>query len=96
MVFWLTTGILALAVAAILASALLRNRETEVAPEKYDLNVYKDQLREIEQDAARGVIAADEAERLRTEVSRRILAIDAKTADSTQSEGGPRGVGRLR
>lgn len=95
MVFWLTTGILALAVAAILASALLRNRETEVAPEKYDLNVYKDQLREIEQDAARGVIAADEAERLRTEVSRRILAIDAKMAESTQSEGGPRGVGRV-
>ena len=42
MVFWLTTGILALAVAAILASALLRNRETEVAPEKVDLNVNKD------------------------------------------------------
>ena len=93
MVFWLTTGILTLAVAAILASALLRNRQTEVAPEKYDLNVYKDQLREIEQDAARGVIAADEAERLKTEVSRRILAIDAKMASGTHSEGGPRKIG---
>ncbi len=93
MVFWLTTGILALAVIAILAASMMRQRETDVAPEKYDLDVYKDQLREIEHDAARGIIAEEEAERLKTEVSRRILAIDAKLGSSGGAKGGPRKLG---
>ena len=40
------------------------------------LAIYKDQLSEIERDEARGTLTADEAKRLRTEVSRRILAAD--------------------
>ncbi|MEO0831557.1 MAG: c-type cytochrome biogenesis protein CcmI, partial [Pseudomonadota bacterium] len=41
-----------------------------------DLAVYKDQLRSVERDVARGVVAEEEAERLRLEIKRRILEAD--------------------
>ncbi|MGB0440931.1 MAG: c-type cytochrome biogenesis protein CcmI, partial [Paracoccaceae bacterium] len=44
----------------------------------FDLKVYRDQLREIDRDAARNLVPAEEAERLRTEIARRILAADTK------------------
>ncbi|NIY99592.1 c-type cytochrome biogenesis protein CcmI, partial [Salipiger sp. HF18] len=77
-VFWIIAGATALLVAALLVAALLRGRRETGPAEAWDLQVYRDQLREIERDAARGAIAPDEAERLKTEVSRRILAADAK------------------
>lgn len=49
---------------------------TQAQSGRRDLKVYADQLREIERDLARGVIAADEAERLRTETARRLLEAD--------------------
>ncbi|WP_284154892.1 c-type cytochrome biogenesis protein CcmI [Algicella marina] len=39
-----------------------------------DLGVYRDQLNEIERDLARGTLSSTEAENLRVEISRRILA----------------------
>ena len=76
--FWILAGLMGLAVAALLALAILRGRRETGPAEAFDLQVYRDQLKEIERDAARGTIAADEAERLRVEVSRRILAADAR------------------
>lgn len=40
------------------------------------MRVYKDQLKEVDRDLARGIIPASEAERLRLEISRRILDLD--------------------
>ena len=77
-VFWIIAGATTLLVAALLVAALMRGRRETGPAEAWDLQVYRDQLREIERDAARGAIAPDEAERLKTEVSRRILAADAK------------------
>ncbi|KMW57475.1 hypothetical protein AIOL_002440 [Candidatus Rhodobacter oscarellae] len=76
--FWAVAVGLAGAVAALLALALVRGR-ADAPGEHPDMQVYRDQLSEVERDLARGVIAADEAERIRVEVSRRLLA-----ADSTQ------------
>ncbi|WGW02419.1 c-type cytochrome biogenesis protein CcmI [Tropicibacter oceani] len=78
MMFWIVTTGMALAVAALLARAIVKGRAEAVPTEVFDLQVYRDQLKEIEREAARGVIPAEEAERLRTEVSRRILSADAK------------------
>lgn len=77
-VFWVLTLALTCAVAAILGLALIRGRRDVTPAEAFDLDVYRDQLDEIERDAARGVIAPEDAERLRTEVSRRILAADSR------------------
>jgi len=46
------------------------------------VQVYRDQLAEIDRDLARGVVSADEAERVRIEVSRRLLEAD-KNAQSS-------------
>jgi cytochrome c-type biogenesis protein CcmH len=46
------------------------------AGEKREMRIYAQQLREIERDLARGVVAPDEAGRMRTEISRRLLEAD--------------------
>lgn len=76
--FWILAGGLALAVAILLALGLRAPRSGAAAPAAaYDLRVYRDQLREVEKDLARGVVSAEDAARIRAEVSRRILAADA-------------------
>ncbi|SEO30497.1 cytochrome c-type biogenesis protein CcmH [Salinihabitans flavidus] len=95
MLFWIIAGILALAVAGLLALAVIRGRDSETPAAAYDLQVYRDQLKEVERDTARGVIGADEAERLRTEVSRRILAADTALHRESATQGGGRGARAL-
>lgn len=78
MTFWITISVLAVAVAALMALAILRGRSSDEPPAAYDLRVYRDQLKEVDRDLARGVIGPEDAERIRAEVSRRILAADAQ------------------
>ena len=83
MLFWIVSTLLAIAVAGLLALALLRARGQGEPPAAYDLRVYRDQLREVDRDLARGVIDPADADRIRTEVSRRILAADAQLQEQT-------------
>ncbi|MFN3208360.1 MAG: c-type cytochrome biogenesis protein CcmI [Roseovarius sp.] len=78
MIFWVFAIALGLACAAILGLVLMRGRVGDAPPAAYDLQVYRDQLREVDRDLARGVITPEDAERTRAEVSRRILAADAQ------------------
>ncbi len=72
--FWvLAAAILVACVAAMLGA--LRARGTDSASP--DIEVYRDQLRELERDAARGTLGPQEAEGARAEVARRLLAADA-------------------
>ena len=93
--FWIVAGALTLAVLALLVRALMRGRVGADPAAAYDLRVYRDQLREVDRDLARGVISGPEAERLRTEISRRVLdadrALDA--GDSATTPGVARTVG---
>ncbi|MFB9150656.1 c-type cytochrome biogenesis protein CcmI [Roseovarius ramblicola] len=92
--FWIIAAALAVGTGLLLALAALRGRAGAEPPASYDLRVYRDQLREIERDAKRGVIAGDEAERLRAEVSRRILAADTQLRSGGATAGQPRLAGR--
>ena len=76
MAFWIAAAGIALAVTALLVLALLRGAQGAEAAGTQDLRVYRDQLREIDRDMARGTVTGDEAARLRTEISRRILEAD--------------------
>jgi cytochrome c-type biogenesis protein CcmH len=76
MAFWIAAAGIGLAVTALLLLALLRGRAEDAPAAAYDLRVYRDQLREVDRDLARGVIAPADAERLRTEVARRVLEAD--------------------
>jgi cytochrome c-type biogenesis protein CcmH len=91
--FWILTGALALGLTVALVWALLRGRRATGPAEAFDLQVYRDQLKEVDADAARGKIPEDEAERLRVEISRRLLAADAKVRDATEGGNQPKALG---
>jgi len=75
MVFWIPVGVVtALTIAWTLYPLLKREKSAPAARASYDVQVFKDQLKEIDSDEARGVITKTEAVRIRTEVSRRLLA----------------------
>jgi len=76
MTFWLITSVLAIGACGLLALALWRGHEGARPAAEFDINVYRDQLAEVERDHARGVIDSADAERLSTEISRRILSAD--------------------
>ncbi|MBU9699512.1 c-type cytochrome biogenesis protein CcmI [Rhodobacteraceae bacterium HSP-20] len=88
--FWAAAGGMGAAVAALFVLAMARARADIAAAADFDLKVYRDQLAEIDRDLARGTLPADEAERLRTEVSRRLLDADraARTANRSAGKGG--------
>jgi cytochrome c-type biogenesis protein CcmH len=56
--------------------AFLRPRTVDTPAAAYDLQVYRDQLKEVDRDLERGILTEAEAARARTEVSRRILEAD--------------------
>lgn len=93
MTFWILTGALALAVSAALALTLLRGRKGEASSAAYDLRVYRDQLREVDRDRERGILSDAEAERLRAEVSRKVLAADADLRASGAGTAQPHAAG---
>ncbi|MFC0280344.1 c-type cytochrome biogenesis protein CcmI [Falsigemmobacter intermedius] len=87
--FWVITLALAFAVIGLMLAAAARGRDGATAASA-DLKVYKDQLRDVARDLERGLIAEEEAERLRTEIGRRILAADTtQRAAAGQSRRGP-------
>jgi cytochrome c-type biogenesis protein CcmH len=85
--FWVGALGLALGVVAVLVLALRRASVPAPGTADPDLVIYKDQMAEIARDLARGTINADEAERLRAEVGRRVLE-----ADRSRSAGGTIGA----
>ncbi|MGD1882368.1 MAG: c-type cytochrome biogenesis protein CcmI [Paracoccaceae bacterium] len=94
MTFWIITGTITLAVLTLIALSLYRGRADVETVAAYDLQIYRDQLSEVDRDVARGVLSEADANRVRTEVSRRILAADAalKNAESRVTKGGPAGI----
>ena len=78
MSFWIIAAAGAALVTVLLARALSRGASmpAEIGA-AHDVQVYRDQLAEVERDVARGVLPDADATRVRTEISRRILAADA-------------------
>lgn len=75
--FWISAGAMMVMVALVLVQALRHGKATALAtPQAEDLAVYRDQLAEVERDLTRGTLAEAEAQRLRTEVQRRMLDAD--------------------
>lgn len=95
MVFWIMISFVALAITGLLALVLTRAHQIGEPPAAYDLRVYRQQLRDVEKDLARGVINQSDAERVRAEVSRRILAADALLQQPDSSTHQPVGLSRL-
>ena len=80
MMFWLFAGLLALAIFLVLLLPLLSGARSSVSRAEYDINVYKDQLVELEKDAADGRIGQSELAAARLEIQRRLLAADEEAS----------------
>ena len=93
--YWIVTGVLAVVMAGLLILALLRGQRHTGPAEVFDVQVYRDQLTEVDRDLQRGVISDEDAERLRTEISRRILSADAKMQDDAGGNTQPSGLGLI-
>jgi cytochrome c-type biogenesis protein CcmH len=86
-IFWvISVTIAALAGAWLLRSAARPTQGPGTAP---DLAVYRAQLAELDRDIARATVSPDEAERLRAEIGRRLLAADRLRAASGTATQGP-------
>lgn len=90
MIFALAAALMtALAVAAVLIPVLRRFRRVASRAD-YDLTVYRDQLRELESDRARGLVSEEQIEAARTEIERRMLrAARAREAAQAAEAPGP-------
>lgn len=80
MSFWILTAAIAAACIITILLVLWRGQRGTESAAASDLKVYRDQLAEVDRDVARGVLNADEAERARNEVKRRILEADRALA----------------
>lgn len=88
MMFWIIIAAITLLVVMVLARALWREGpDAQEDAADFDLRVYRDQLAEVERDVARGVVPAEDASRVRTEISRRILSADAERQSNGQGAG---------
>lgn len=74
MLFWVLVSVLTAAVAVALLLPLMRAEAHTDIPQAHDVEVYRDQLAELQRDTANGLISGDEAEFARAEVARRLLA----------------------
>lgn len=94
--FWLICAILVLVVALAITAPLLRMRDGNTpSAASYDLQVYRDQLREVDRDLERGVIGADDAARLQTEIGRKVLEADRRLNDVRPSRSGGGMIGAV-
>jgi cytochrome c-type biogenesis protein CcmH len=75
-IFSLLLALLAFGAALPILAPLMRSNRPILTRASYDQAVYKDQLKELERDIARGLLTAAEAENARLEIQRRLLAAD--------------------
>jgi cytochrome c-type biogenesis protein CcmH len=91
MLMTLLFAAVALAAVAIVCLPLLRGVPGVVDRGYFDRVVYRDQLKEVERDLARGVLDTTEAASARLEIQRRLLGVDvASPAGKTWSARSPR------
>ncbi|MFC3628433.1 c-type cytochrome biogenesis protein CcmI [Paracoccus angustae] len=91
--FWIICAATTIVVGLAIMAPLLRGGRAAAEPAAaFDLRVYRDQLKEVERDLERGVIAPAEAERLRTEIGRKVLDADRRLAQAERGGAGGRGL----
>ncbi|RWE57246.1 c-type cytochrome biogenesis protein CcmI [Mesorhizobium sp.] len=83
MLFWVIAAILTLGASLAVLMPLAGGSKGGSASSDHDLEVYRDQLSELDLDVARGLIQPAEAEEARAEIARRILRLDNAADKST-------------
>ncbi|MHA1568268.1 MAG: c-type cytochrome biogenesis protein CcmI, partial [Alphaproteobacteria bacterium] len=90
MIVWAASGLLVAAALALILWPLLRTSRAAAALGSHDVEVYRDQLAELERDLDRGLIDADEAGAARAEIGRRVLSAGDAAERTAPAPGGRR------
>lgn len=94
MLFWVIAALLTLGASLAVLLPLAGRSAVRATDGAHDLEVYRDQLAELDRDAGRGLIQPAEAGEARAEIARRILkAGKAAVAGSAGPGGGARALG---
>lgn len=95
MLFWVIAALLTLGASLAVLLPLAGRTTIRAADGAHDLEVYRDQLAELDRDAARGLIQPAEAGEARAEIGRRILKADkaAKAGSANSDKTAIRAVG---
>ena len=83
MLVWLIFAVLTAATLFAVLMPLARDRQAISARAEFDAEIYRDQLRQIDDEAETGVLNPEEAEAARLEVSRRLLATAPDDGDAS-------------
>ncbi len=73
MVFWISAAILTVGATLFVLLPLTRRAKTSASDSQYDVEVYRDQLLELDADERRGLIDHVSSEQARAEIGRRLL-----------------------
>ena len=76
MIFWIVAGLMSVIVAAALVIPLLRAKAHSSDANDYDVEVYKDQIAELDREHSAGRLTNDQVAAARAEIARRLLAAD--------------------
>jgi len=94
MLFWILAALMTVAVAIVLLVPLVRRADAGADEQDFDIEVYRDQLREIERDVGDALISPEEAEFARAEVGRRLLKASKKQARKATTSSRAAWIGR--
>jgi cytochrome c-type biogenesis protein CcmH len=89
--FWVVAALLTLGSCLAILWPLMRPLKDAAAGGAHDIEVYRDQLSELERDSARGLISPAEADEARAEIARRILRADQRRAAGAPAVNGRTG-----
>ncbi|OQM73598.1 c-type cytochrome biogenesis protein CcmI [Manganibacter manganicus] len=86
MVFWVIAALLTLGASLAVLLPLTRRPKTAPAGAEHDLEVYRDQLAELDKDTERGLIPPSDAQEARAEVARRIIRVASAEKQANKAE----------
>ena len=89
---WAIFMAMTLAAAGALLIPFLRQRGDNPSRAAYDVEIYRDQLAEIDRDRQRGLIGEAEAKAARTEIGRRALAADTAERSAVKQAAVPQAL----
>ncbi len=92
--FWVVAVAASVVAALVIARPLLRRGEVAAPRAAHDAQVFRDQLRQLDAEIARGVVAPEEAAGTRLELSRRLLAADEEARRESGAGAAPAHLSR--
>ena len=92
---WFLGSAACLVCTGFIVRSILQPQTIDISAASKDLALYKDQLREVDSDLARGVLSETESESARLEISRRILAADKRAQMETLANPAPSIINKL-